>query len=1101
MSLKVTVDTLIFSGVTDEERQYLHPPAMKLARSLSMPGPEEIPPPPNTSAPEPPLSAGPHPGRGPAMPIPPVSQGHYQLHSQPGHPTHAGWERGGPGGMNQQVMVPTLRRQSDGLCVRETEVPRRGGGKMGGLRRGYSSATPPTSAKPKAQQAPQHHPHTANRDQSGGVARGTARRGGRGALMKQSKVEDGLRQHRGKGGAAKEKSSIPIPTIIVKAPSTSSSGRSSQGSSMEAEPSHDVEDHNSADATSDSPNTSLPSPLTPLPPQPPTSTSLPPSTVAPSISTQQNLENLDYTSTFSATFGGGGGGARRERERFRDMRRKSASFFLSSEEDIQGEAGGGAGEGGGALGSKIQPLQSSQMEVPTPRLRPSKSIDEGMFSGDSYVNYSSSMPPAFGLPEYSSPILSQDGQPKSAPSVYGSQPTTFIHPLTGKVLDPSSPLGLALAARERALKDDRRTRREERHFGRQLSTVGAFATPVQTPTPSLFATPTQSAYTSPVSLHLSSPTATTSPASLSRPQSPRILRLGGGGGERMEREKEGGPREGLRVRFSEDRTNQYSTQYYPQSPREREREQEVYDSRSAPPIQPPPPPAQPAPRRPSFLQMENTTQSSYIPQYTVPTAPSQTHEAMEEARAGVGAGLGLMVLPPPAPSIDADDEFVFADPLPPPLQFANGKKERIQEFSRQHQQLSQRTADVSPPPPPPLPSTKPSNATQPSPQGGDSAASSLTSYDSEVANLTQSALSPSYPSPQIFPSSSSTNTTSTAVLPATSLHRPQPMSHSHPYYSSSNDSSVGGHTAAQDRGSATLTTTMTYATTTMTASAAASTTTTSPSSSDYSMTMAGPKVGLSTEGKAADHTHNPTIIPKSGDWQDAVVDSGIEELDSHSSSDHHLEMLGLSGLRGERGGDGRGGEAEKAGEHLDPCTTYSGGQTFEVHSARLANPVFPKMTHYKEGGGRGPPVALRRQNSTNPAPLQLHRQSQPEDTRFDGALADERKRKQSQSKMEDGFSSALAACLERPMDTRSVAWDDVGEHDLVGGRLQRDGIVLDSRRIHSPLSGVKASIINELSSKLQQMSSMKSMDDWSQTPKSPTIHRFVCLFVFLIFAH
>lgn len=561
----------------------------------------------------------------------------------------------------------------------------------------------------------------------------------------------------------------------------------------------------------------------------------------------------------------------------------------------------------------------------------------------------------------------------------------------------------------------------------------------------------------------------------------------------MEREKEGGPREGLRVRFSEDRTNQYSTQYYSQSPRDREREQEVYDSRSAPPIQPPPPPVQPPPCRPSFLQMESTPQSSYIPQYTVPTAPAQTHEAMEEARAGVGGSLGLMVLPPPAPSIDADDEFVFADPLPPPLQFANGKKERIQEFPRQHQQLSQRSANVSPPPPPPLPSTKASNATQPSPQGGDSAASSLTSYDSEVANLTQSALSPSYPSPQIFPpySTSTTTTISTAALPATSLHRPQPMSHSHPYYSSSNDSSVGGHTAAQDRGSATLTTTMTYATTTMTASAAASTTT-SPSSSDYSMTMAGLKAGLSIEGKAADHTHNPTIIPKSGDWQDAVVDSGIEELDSHSSSDHHLEMLGLSGLRGERGGDGRGGEAEKVGEHQDPCTTYSGGQTFEVHSARLANPVFPKMTHYKEGGGRGPPVALRRQNSTNPAPLQLQRQSNPEDTRFDGALTDERKHKQSQSKMEDGFSSALAACLERPMDTPSVGWDEVGEHDLGGGRMQRDGMVLEGRRFHSPLSGVKASIINELSSKLQQMSSMKSMDDWSQTPKSPTMHRFVC---------
>ncbi|CAJ1080834.1 SH3 and multiple ankyrin repeat domains protein 1-like isoform X2 [Xyrichtys novacula] len=1059
-------------GVTEEERQYLHPPAMKLARSLSVPGPEEIPPPPNTSAPDPPLSAGPHPGRGPAMPIPPVSQAHYQLHSQPGQ---AGWDRGGPGGVNQQVMVPTLRRQSDGLVVRDQDqAPRRGGGKMGGLRRGYSSATPPTSAKPKTQQAQQHHPHITNREQGGGVSRGTARRGGRGALMKQSKVEDGLRQHRGKGGAAKEKSSIPIPTIIVKAPSTSSSGRSSQGSSMEAETSQDVEDPGPADTTTDSPNTSLPSPLIPSPPQPPTSSSLPSSAVAPPASLQQNLEHLDYSSSFSSALGGGGGGARKERERFRDMRRKSTSFFLSSEEDIQGEAGGGgAGEGGVASGARTQLLQGSQMEVPTPRLRPSKSIDEGMFSGDNYMNYSSSMPPAFGLPEYSSPVLGQDGQPKSAPSMFGSQPaTTFIHPLTGKVLDPSSPLGLALAARERALKDDRRTRREERHFGRQLSTVGSFPTPVQTPTPSLFATPTQSTYTSPVSLHLSSPTATTSPAPMSRPQSPRILRLGGGGGERMEREKEGGSREGLRVRFSEDRTNQYSPQYYPQSPREREREKEVYDSRPAPPIQPPPPPTQPAPRRPSFLQMETSPNITYIPQYTGPTGPAQAHDIMDDARAAAaaGGGLGLMVLPPPAPSIDVDDEFVFADPLPPPIQFANGKNERIQ----QHQLRNQHSA--APPPPPPLPSSKTSNAPQSSSQGGDSAASSLTSYDSEVANLTQSALSPSYPSPQVFSSSSTTNTTSSAALPATSLHRPQPMAHSHPYYSSSNDSSVGGHPRGHDRGTSSLTSTMTYATTTMTATATASTTA-SPSSSDYSVNIAGPRAGLGAGGKSADQTHHSTVTPKSGDWQDAVVDSGIEELDSHSSSDHHLEMLGLSGMRGERGGGG-GGEGEN-----------SGGQTFEVHSAKMANPVFPKMTHYKEGGGRLP-VALRRQNSTNPAPLQLQRQSNPEDPRLDGAYVDERRRKQGRSKMEDNFNSALAACLERPMDARSVGWGEVSEHDMGGGGVHREAIVLEGRRLHSPLSGVKASIINELSSKLQQMSGMKSMDDWSHTPKSPTIHRY-----------
>ncbi|XP_077407125.1 SH3 and multiple ankyrin repeat domains protein 1-like [Vanacampus margaritifer] len=1013
-------------GITEEERQYLHPPAMKLARSLSVPGPEEIPPPPNTSAPEPPLSAGPHPGRGPAMPIPPVSQSHFQLQSQPGHPNQPGWERGG--GMNQQVMVSTLRRQSEGLCAREQEAPRRGGGKMGGLRRGYSSATPPTSAKPKTQQNVPHHSHVAAREQSGATGKGGARRGGRGALTKQSKVEDGLRQHRGKSGAAKEKTSIPIPTIIIKAPSTSSSGRSSQGSSMEAEVPQDAEDQTSAQPSLESPNSTLPSPLTSTPPQALTSTPLPQSTAAPPVSLKQNLENVDYSSTFATTIGGVG--ARRERERFRDMRRKSASFFLSSEEDIQGEAGGGIGEGGEALNARIQPLQGSQMEVPTPRLRPSKSIDEGMFSGDNYVHYSSSMPPAFGLPEYSSPVLSQDGQPKSAPSTYGSQPaTTFIHPLTGKVLDPSSPLGLALAARERALKDDRRTRREERHFGRQLSTVGTFTTPTQTPTPSLFATPSQSTYTSPVSLHLTSPTTTTSPASQSRPQSPRILRMGGGG-EKMERDKDTGHREGLRVRFSEDRNSQYSSHYYPQNPKEREKE--AHDSRPVPPVQPPPPLSQPASRRPSFLQMESTPNTSYIPQYTVPTAPDAAAETKAE-------NLGMMVLPPPAPSIDIDEEFVFADPLPPPLQFANGKNERVKDY-HQHYQRS------AAPPPPPLPSPKTPSVPQTSSQGGDSATSSLTSYDSEVATLTQSALSPSLPSP---------------ALPAANLHRPQPMSLSHSYYSGSNDPQVGRDATAHDRGMAALTTTMSYATTTMTASAAATTT---------------------TAGRAANHIYHSANVPKGGEWQDAVVDSGIEELDSHSSSDHHLEMLGLTGQRG----DGACGEGRKGGPLQDPSLAYSGGHTFEVHNTKMVNPPFPKMTHYKEGAGKILPVALRRQNSTNPAPLQLHRQNIPDNIRIDGAPHDDRKFLHNRPKMEDDFNATLAACLDRPIDARSAGWGEIGEHE----QLQRAGLALDARRLHSPLSGVKASIINELSSKLHQMSGMRSMDDWSQTPKSPTMHRY-----------
>ncbi|KAL0984304.1 hypothetical protein UPYG_G00139710 [Umbra pygmaea] len=1063
-------------GVTEEERQYLHSPAMKLSRSLS----EDIPPPPSTSAPEPPLSAGPHTGWTVEESAPPSSQAqaHYQaLHSQQqaAHPGQAGWDRGGPGGGNlQHGMAPTLRRVGGQYAAEPAEGAKRGGGKMGVLRRGYSSATPPTSAAPKTQQQSQQQQQQAAT--RGGVAGrgGGGRKGGRAPLVKQPTIEGGLSRHQRGAKGSKEKSSIPIPTIIVKAPSTSSgSGRSSQGSSVDAEqPPPDLDEPASPPNSPSIPGS--PSPTAPSPTQPAASSSVVTSAVAPQL--PPSLENLDFANQFGGAFVGA---ARRDRERFRDMRRKSASFFLSSEEDIQGEAGGGGGVW-------TQPLQG--MDAPTPRLRPSKSIDEGMFSGDNYIHYASSMPPAFGLPEYHSPVMGQDGQPKSAPSNYGqgSPATTFIHPLTGKVLDPSSPLGLALAARERALKDDRRTRREDRHFGRQMSTVGAFPTSLQSPTPSLFpASP-------------ASPT-TTTPAPLSRPQSPRILRLGGGGGgERVERGEQGaGSREGLRVRFSEDRPNQYQnqTQYYHQNPRE------LPD----PLTQPPGPPPQPAPRRPSFLQMESSANASYTSQYM--HAASLAHA--QEGGGDEGGGLGLMVLPPPAPSIDLDDEFVFVDPLPPPLQFANGQGQRV--YPQQPIILSHHTSTAMPPPPPPLPSHKnappggfSSSAPLPSPQTVDSAASSLTSYDSEVANLTQSALSPSLPSPQTFPPSSAT--TAASILPTPSLHRPQPVSHTHPFFGAPSipvsPASIGPPaptiTLAQDRGTATLTTTMTYATT-MTATAAATTTTASAVSSEYDVAASASRASFSTAGMAG--YQQPSTM-KTGDWQlEGVVDSGIEELDSHSS-DHPLEIM-----KGEKGGGG-GVEGERGGvEPLDPYVSIPEGHMFKAHPAKreINPPVFPKTMQYKEGIIKNTRTALHRQASTNPPYQSAPHQADPEEEAgrdSEEGAADDRKRRLTRSKMEDGFGSTLAACLERPniVEPRPLSWTegvDPGQ-GLEQGGGQRSGISVEGRKLHSPLSGVKASIISELSSKLQQMTS-KSTDDWGPSdmpgpspisPRSPTMHRY-----------
>ncbi len=147
---------------------------------------------------------------------------------------------------------------------------------MGGLRRGYSNATPPSDVGPKQS--------TAQRNQAPAVAKIAGRQGGKGLLLKQRKVEE---------TGKLEKSSISIPTIIVKAPSTSSSGHSSQASSEDIEPSpenNEVQEVAPVVAP------------TPAPPQPP--------------SIPSKLETLGRST------------AQRERERFRDSRRRKRLLLL-----------------------------------------------------------------------------------------------------------------------------------------------------------------------------------------------------------------------------------------------------------------------------------------------------------------------------------------------------------------------------------------------------------------------------------------------------------------------------------------------------------------------------------------------------------------------------------------------------------------------------------------------------------------------------------------------------------------------------------------------------------------------------------------------------
>ncbi|XP_045146551.1 SH3 and multiple ankyrin repeat domains protein 3, partial [Echinops telfairi] len=85
-------------------------------------------------------------------------------------------------------------------------------------------------------------------------------------------------------------------------------------------------------------------------------------------------------------------------------------------------------------------IEGSPPSADLPSLQPSRSIDERLLGAGAVPGRDLLLPsPVSALKSLvSSPSLASTG-------------STFIHPLTGKPLDPSSPLALALAARERAL--------------------------------------------------------------------------------------------------------------------------------------------------------------------------------------------------------------------------------------------------------------------------------------------------------------------------------------------------------------------------------------------------------------------------------------------------------------------------------------------------------------------------------------------------------------------------------------------------------------------------------------------------------------------------
>uniref|UniRef100_A0AAZ3Q2G4 SH3 and multiple ankyrin repeat domains protein 3 n=1 Tax=Oncorhynchus tshawytscha TaxID=74940 RepID=A0AAZ3Q2G4_ONCTS len=355
-------------GITEEkeEKALLSPPPLKFTRSLSMPDTSEDIPLPRPSPPSPPSS--------------------YNSPSVSPMPRGYGTTR------------PGLTLNSAGKCSNAITLGNRTVD-VGTLRRGYHrQSSEQYDSRSRGRAHVPENPYSEVGNKALYVPAKPARR--KGMLVKQPNVEDSPE----KTCCTLNFSSIPIPTIIVKEPSTSSSGKSSQGSSMEIEPT--------------------------TPEHPP----LTPRAGGRGLGPEDPIVNNPFAAAIA--------GAVRDREKRLEARRNSPGFLSTDMGDED-------------LGDP----------TPAPRLRQSKSIDEGMFSNDEHLRRI--MPTQVvrepltartgQYPNLDSPVSLPDSPvslPATTPKTYSSNGGWgYLHPVTGNALEPTSPLALALVARDRAMKD------------------------------------------------------------------------------------------------------------------------------------------------------------------------------------------------------------------------------------------------------------------------------------------------------------------------------------------------------------------------------------------------------------------------------------------------------------------------------------------------------------------------------------------------------------------------------------------------------------------------------------------------------------------------
>ncbi|CAG5849488.1 unnamed protein product [Menidia menidia] len=592
-------------GTSEDEKQgFLTPPMLKFSRSLSMPDTsEDIPPPPAISPPSPPA------------------------YNSPASPTSTKTYAGRPSfAQNSPNAVTTIGQAKDAST----------------LRRGYyrQSSEQFESTRLRGRTPVPENPYSEVGNKTLYVPAKPARR--KGMLVKQPNVEDSpeksCRVAASPSGPAsmpttpveRTCSSIPIPTIIVKEPSTSSSGKSSQGSSMEIEP-----------TTPEHP------PLTPtggLRPEDP----------------------MSLNNPFAAAIAG----AVRDREKRLEARKSTVAFQSIDIGDDE--------------------LSSP---APTPRLRQSKSIDEGMFSSDERLrrimaplSAAKLGPPVgggsgnmtdFNTPEPTvvrEPLNTRTGQcpnldspvslPATSPKSHYKANGTYLHPVTGKPLDPNSPLALALAARDRAMKEQQNHPQNQSPNppqGQQGSKHEAQSLPLQQSRkpdlnqPLFIDTKLRSGIETSFAAISASTMGRPGRGGLRRQATEQKYESDGAREERKHpalQERKSAPAEAgeppksaglLMVHTSNEATgNKPSNQ-----------ESEVQDS-----------------NRPAELKDLNQPEPRALSAHP-PSAASRRRSVPLGESLDEPVKLPFRIPPPPLASVDIDEEFEFSEPLPPPLEFAN----------------------------------------------------------------------------------------------------------------------------------------------------------------------------------------------------------------------------------------------------------------------------------------------------------------------------------------------------------------------------------------------------------------------------------------------